>query len=115
MIVAGAISLGSHETGPDTLPLPARSAALRRAGVALSSTNGLMTDALVRSFVYDKSLDVSKYADILREPLVRQGTTAAHAEWFVDLLVPPKDAISTRSEEIAKFTLPTALIWGDKD
>lgn len=115
VIVAGAIGLGSHETGPDALPLPARSAALRRAGVALTSTNGLMTERLIRSFVYDKSLDVSKYADILRQPLSRQGTTGAHAEWIVDLIVPPKDALSTREEVIAKLTLPTAMIWGDKD
>ena len=47
--------------------------------------------------------------------MIRQGTTAAHADWLVDLLVPPKDAVSTREEEIAKFALPTALIWGDKD
>ncbi len=115
VIVSGAVGLGAHETGPDTLPLPARSKYIRRAGVALTSTNGLMTENLIKSFIYDKSLDVSKYASVLQQPMNREGTTAAHADWLVDLLVPPKDAISTREDEIAKFTLPTALIWGDKD
>ncbi len=115
VIVSGAVGLNSHTTGPDTLPLPARSKYIRRAGVALTSTNGLMTEKLIKSFIYDKSLDVSKYATVLQQPMNRQGTTAAHADWFVDLLVPPKDALSTREDEIATFALPTALIWGDKD
>ena len=115
VIVSGAIGLNTHETGPDTLPLPARNALLRRAGVALTSTNGVMTETLIRTFIYDKSLDVSKYAAVLQQPMVRQGTTAAHADWLVDLIVPPKDALSTRENEISKFPLPTAIIWGDKD
>lgn len=115
VIVSGAVGLNAHETGPDTLPLPARRKYIRRAGVALTSTNGLMTESLIKSFIYDKTLDVSKYATVLQQPMVRQGTTAAHADWLVDLLVPPKDALSTREDKIASFTLPTALIWGDKD
>ncbi|WGI22221.1 alpha/beta hydrolase [Amylibacter sp. IMCC11727] len=115
VIVSGAVGLNAHETGPDTLPLPARSKYVRRAGVALTSTNGLMTESLIKSFIYDKSLDVSKYATVLQQPMIRKGTTAAHADWLVDLLVPPKDALSTRKDEIAKLTMPTAFIWGDKD
>ena len=65
VIVSGAVGLNAHETGPDTLPLPARSKYIRRAGVALTSTNGLMTESLIRSFIYDKTLDVSKYATVL--------------------------------------------------
>ncbi|MCO4823313.1 MAG: alpha/beta hydrolase [Amylibacter sp.] len=115
VIVSGAVGLNAHETGPDKLPLFATSKYVRRAGVALTSTNPLMTENLIRSFIYDKSLDVSKYAAVLQQPTNRKGTTAAHADWIVDLLVPPKDALSTCEPEIAKFTLPTALIWGDKD
>lgn len=115
VIVAGAVGLNAHETGRESLPFPASNPTIRRAGVALTSTNPLMTERLIRSFVYDKSLDVSKYAEILRQPNIRKGTTAAQADWFVHLIVPPKDALSTRPEEIAKITLPTAFIWGDKD
>jgi len=115
VIDPGAVGLNVHETGPDKLPFFATSQYVRRAGVALTSTNPLMTENLIRSFIYDKTLDVSKYAAVLQQPTNRKGTTTARAEWIVDLLVPPNDALSTREPEIAKFTLPTTLIWGAKD
>ena len=95
MDVSGAVDLGTHEASPDKLPLPARSKYIRRAGVALTSTNNLMTKNLIRSFSCDKTLNVSKYATAMQQPVNRKGAIAAKFNRLMKLLVPPKGVLST--------------------
>ena len=56
-----------------------------------------------------------RWSQILQRPMVIEGSTAAFADWLPSLLVPPVDARSTRPENYRALTLPTRLIWGDKD
>lgn len=46
----------------------------------------------------------------MQQPVNQKGTTAAKFNRLMNLLIPPKDVLSTRENEIAKFILPTALI-----
>lgn len=114
VIVSGALGLGSHEAAKP-LPLPLRSATIRRLATSLTATNPLATKLLFAQMMYRKDAATEARAEILRLPLNGEGMTESVATWSTTLLSPPRDARSTRAESYRNLSLPTALIWGDKD
>lgn len=114
VMVAGAVGLGSHDE-PKDLPLPLRPRWLRQTVVSLTGTNPLLTKTLLAQLLYNKDAATDDIVDILQRPMILRGSTAAFADWLPSLLVPPRDALSTRAENYAVLRLPTRLIWGDRD
>lgn len=116
VIVSGAIGMGSHTNGRDSMPFPLGNRAMRQLLVSATFTNPLLTKTFLSSFIHRKDRATDEYVEILKKPLARAGSTAAVAEWLPYLLVAPKDARSTRPEEYKKLRIPNvALIWGDQD
>jgi len=114
IIIDGAVGVGSHELDK-SMPLPLRPLWLRRVALSMTVTNPLATKWLLSLFLHRKDRANDHYADILRRPAVLQGSTEELAKWLPSLLVPPKDALSTRPEALRALAKPTAIIWGRED
>ncbi|MEM7439545.1 MAG: alpha/beta hydrolase [Pseudomonadota bacterium] len=114
VLVAGAVALNSHDSDA-TLAAPLRSSQLRRTVVSVSLNNPLVTKSGLAMMLHKKDQAQKRYVDILKRPMAGEGLTEAYAQWLPTLLTPPKDALSTRPESYRALTLPTVLIWGDKD
>lgn len=115
VIVAGALAVGGHEKQTTNLPWPANKAKLREFAVALTATNPMATRFLLKQMLHRKDRATEKYANILRLPLSQKGTTKAVSQWAPSLLLPPKNAASTRRDAYKTLPLTTEIIWGDKD
>ncbi len=112
VVVDGALGLNSH--GKD-LPLPLRFGPLREAVTALTMNNPLLTGTFLRQLIHVDAAATDEVLTVLKAPFIRQGTTESYADWVPSLLVPPQDALSTRSESYAALSLPAAYIWGEED
>lgn len=77
-------------------------------------TNPQMTGPLLRSFIARKDAAVP-WLDTLREPMRRQGTTKAYAQWMPELLMVNDGALSRKSAALAAIKVPVSLIWGEAD
>lgn len=114
VVVSGAIGMGGHNSEKG-LPLPLRPLLFREAAVSATVTNPWAMEPLLGLFLHRKDSVTPEQIDILNQPMRLRHTTEALAGWLPSLLVAPKDALSTRPEEIAKAGIPVALIWGDRD
>lgn len=114
VMVAGAVGLNSHRKAKE-LPVLLRPGWLRQMIVSVTGTNPLLTKTLLAQLLYVKDAATDDAVEVLQRPMVLSGSTAAFADWVPSLLVPPTDARSTRSANYQILTLPTQLIWGDKD
>lgn len=114
VIVSGAIGLDSHQS-ERALPLLLRPLLFREAAISATVTNPWVMEPMLGLFLHRKDSVTPEQIDILNRPMRLRHTTEALAGWVPSLLVPPKDALSTRPEEIGKARPPVSLIWGDKD
>jgi pimeloyl-ACP methyl ester carboxylesterase len=114
VVVSGAIGLNSHLTGK-TLLWPMGNPSVREFAVSATVTNPYAMRPLLKLFLHRKEAATDAVVAMLNHPGTRPGTTAALADWLPSLLVPPKDAQSTRPESWEALTLPLAFIWGDRD
>lgn len=114
IVVSGAIGLDGHLEDKG-LPWPLESVTMRELAISATVTNPRATGWLLRRFLYRTETATDEIIAMLNRPGKRPGTTAAYADWLPSLLVPPRDALSTRPESWAALTLPIALIWGDQD
>lgn len=115
VIVAGALGVGTADDAAKALPFPLRSLAVRQAAVSLTATNPLAIRSLLAQMLYRKERASEVYAEILKQPLRVEGSTAAVADWAPSLLVPPAEALSTRASAYRTLPLQTEIIWGDQD
>jgi pimeloyl-ACP methyl ester carboxylesterase len=113
VVVDGALGVGSSAKDA-SMPLLLRPLWLREVALASTATNPLLTRRLLASLIHRKDR-AAPYVEILQQPMRRRGSTAAMSDWLPSLLLPPKDALSTRPDDLRKTTLPTALIWGAED
>jgi pimeloyl-ACP methyl ester carboxylesterase len=97
------------------IPLLARPQLLRRLLVSATATNMLATRTLLKSLIYRKDRALPRYVTILEQPLPREGTTAAYADWLPILLTNDPSAASAHGRSYRSLQMPMALIWGDKD
>ena len=114
VLVSGAIGLGSHLEAR-TIPWPLGNSTAREFAVSATVTNPPAMGWLLKLFLYRKETATDEVVAMLNRPGNRPGTTTAYADWLPSLLVPPKDAQSTRAEAWQALALPLALIWGDRD
>lgn len=114
VIVNGALGLGTHEE-QGGMPIVLRNGRVREWIVSFTGTNPYLTRRLLAGLLYVKSAASQQVVDVLQRPMTIKGSTQAFSQWLPSLLVPPKDAKSTRPENYAGLTMPVAIIWGDKD
>lgn len=114
VIVDGAIGLESHQS-PKTLPFPMTSAKTREFLTSATATNPLLTRQFLRNFMFIKDAATPDAVDMLQRPMTRKGYTRAVNAWVPQLLQPPKDAASTRSENWQSLNVPTVFLWGAQD
>ena len=114
IIIDGAVGVNSHLK--DTkFPAILGPMWLRETVVSATITNPLLSRWLLQQFLHRKDRATDEYLQVLSRPAVLEGSTREVARWLPSLVVPPKDALSTRPDEIAKITLPTAILWGAED
>lgn len=110
VIVDGA--LGLDDRAP-AWPLGAALALwpVNEALVSATITNFAATETLLKQFLYRKGAATDEILAILRQPLSREGTTAALARWLPTLIEPRPD---TRAA-LGVIRLPVEILWGDRD
>lgn len=114
VVIDGALGIGSHEQDAE-LPWPLRPAWLRELVLSATVTNPLLTKSLLALFLHRKDRANDRYAAILQRPGVLRDATGELARWLPSLLVPPRDAQSTRPEAYRALGVPTAVLWGRED
>lgn len=95
----------------------ARSLSVQPVGEAVVSalvTNPMATTPVLRTFVHRKE-SAALWAQTLQAPMVREGSTAAYAQWLPNLFVAGDGAKSRSRDALAAITVPVAIIWGEAD
>ncbi len=114
IIVAGAIGLNAH-LEPVDMPALLDNELFRRLAVSGNASNPRLTKTLLRNLIHVKDTATYDVIDVLQQPMTRAGYTHAVTQWVPSLLSSPHEALSTRPENWRALSLPTFLIWGDKD
>ncbi len=118
VIVCGALGLhadGENYPEDGLLSWPIHNAQISEALIAAVVTNPMFTRSLLAMMLYNKNAATSAQAEILQYPMARRGSTIAYAEWLPSLLLPDRAALSAYTKNYSTLTLPTAIIWGEKD
>ena len=89
-------------------------APLGQAVTSASVTNPPLTGPLLRSFLARKDA-ADPWLATLKEPMRREGTTAAYAEWLPNLLTVNDGARSRTRAGLKAIVAPSAIIWGAAD
>lgn len=77
-------------------------------------TNPLLTGPLLRSMIARRD-SAAAWVDTIRQPMRREGTTAAYAAWLPNLFATDDGAVSRRSANLRRIRPPVSLIWGEAD
>jgi pimeloyl-ACP methyl ester carboxylesterase len=88
---------------------------LRNAVVATTVTNPRMTRRLLSRFVEKQEAITPARIAVLQAPLAVQGGTAAFSDWLIEFLTSKEAPLSQRPDAYRALTLPTLVVWGDKD
>ena len=77
-------------------------------------TNPVALEPLLRSMIARKE-QAERWVPVLRQPMRREGTTSAYADWLPNLFATQDGALSRRTANLRAIEVPVALIWGDAD
>ncbi len=77
-------------------------------------TNPMLTGRLLRSMLARRDT-ADAWIETIRQPMRRQGTTAAYAAWLPELFVANDASLSRRSVHLRRIAMPVHLIWGEAD
>ena len=91
-----------------------RSLPVAELATSASVTNPNQLEPLLRSMIARKD-KAQRWVSTLREPMIREGTTAAYAAWLPNLFAKQDGALSRKSAQLRGIKVPVALIWGDAD
>jgi pimeloyl-ACP methyl ester carboxylesterase len=108
-----AVGLDAEPGGAAAVVLRARP--LRSTLVATTVTNPLLTRRLLTQFVANHDAVTGARIQVLQAPLVVQGATDAFGDWLLDFVTSREVALSTQVDAYRALTLPTLVIWGDRD
>jgi pimeloyl-ACP methyl ester carboxylesterase len=89
--------------------------ALRNAIVATTVTNPLLTRRLLSRFVEKQEAITEARLAVLQAPLALQGDTDAFGDWLLEFVTSQEAPLSKRPDAYRALTVPTLIIWGDKD
>jgi len=114
VIVAGAIGLREDQNST-RIPMILSNESARRIITGATASNPILTGVFLRNFINIKDAATPEIVKVLRQPISREGYTAAVAQWLPQLFETPRHARSTQPIEWQKLNLPTQIIWGDQD
>lgn len=114
VIVAGAIGLREDQNSTH-IPMILSNESARRIITGATASNPILTGAFLRNFINIKDAATPEIIKVLRQPISREGYTAAVAQWLPQLFETPLRARSTQPTEWQNLNLPTHIIWGDQD
>lgn len=77
-------------------------------------TNPSALEPFLRSMIARKEM-ARRWVPVLRQPMVREGTTSAYAAWLPNLFTRQDHALSRSSANLQAMRPPVAIIWGDAD
>ena len=114
VLVDAALGKLDPPTGEGTLAAIAGAPPVGQLVIGAIVTNPMMTGTMLKSFMHrDSAADA--WIDTIRQPMAREGTTAAYAEWLPQLVVANDDSRSRRRAELQAIRVPVAIIWGERD
>ena len=116
VLLAPALGLGepasaSGGLAPRLLSVPA----IGRIIVAATLANPLLLRRGLGWFMADPNGATQEMADVLRAPLRAKGYVDGLGGWLPLFLFAPEGGLSLQPDAYARLTMPTLLIWGDKD
>ena len=120
VLVDAALGFGSDgqfEPIHPTLPTRAFFAihSLRNAVLSATATNPLMTKKLLSTFVANPAILTPALLSVYQKPLVVKDSTNRLGDWLAVLSLDQDTSLSGKLSNFSKLTMPTLLIWGDKD
>jgi pimeloyl-ACP methyl ester carboxylesterase len=120
VLVDGALGFGSDgEFAPNDPTFLARVffdvTPLRNAVLSATATNPLMTKRLLGTFVANPETLTPPILSIYQKPFVVKDSTNRLGDWLKVLSVDQDTSLSGKLSNFSKLTMPTLLIWGDKD
>src|ERR1051326_6758050 len=88
---------------------------LRNSALALTVTNPLLTKKLLSTFVADPNVLTPSLLAIYQKPFVVKDSTNRLGDWLKVLSQDQDNSQSANFANFSKLTMPTMLIWGNKD
>jgi pimeloyl-ACP methyl ester carboxylesterase len=77
-------------------------------------TNPLLTKKFLTSFIYDPADATDELVSLYQKPQQVEGVSAAVAEWFPSV-TSPEYSEASKKENYMKISVPTLIVWGEKD
>jgi pimeloyl-ACP methyl ester carboxylesterase len=88
---------------------------LRNAVLSATATNPAMTKKLLGNFVADPQILTPALLSVYQKPFAVKDSTNRLGDWLKVLSVDEDTSRSGTLSNFSKLTMPTLLIWGDKD
>jgi pimeloyl-ACP methyl ester carboxylesterase len=90
-------------------------APLRNTLVAATVTNPPMTRRLLLPLIATPSAATDERVAMFQRPFVVSGSTSAVGEWLAPFVTRRERSRSTEVRRYASLTMPTLVLWGDRD
>ena len=83
--------------------------------LSATATNPLFTKTLISAMVLDPADANPETIKILQEPLVLEDATNTLGDWLKSVLGPQEISLTSDPAKYQSLTMPTLIIWGDRD
>jgi pimeloyl-ACP methyl ester carboxylesterase len=83
--------------------------------IAATVTNPRLTGRLLGQFVADPAAVTDARVRMLQAPLALEGATTAFGDWLMDFMTSDERPLSTDPNAYQGLSIPTLVIWGDRD
>ncbi|MDX6769409.1 MAG: alpha/beta hydrolase [Elusimicrobiota bacterium] len=115
VLIAPALGLGAPPAAPGVAGALLKRPAVARLVVAATLANPLLQRRGLARFMADPSRATPAMAAVLRRPLYSKGFVAGLADWLPRFLFDAETGLSADPKSYARLTMPTLLVWGDRD
>jgi pimeloyl-ACP methyl ester carboxylesterase len=88
---------------------------LRNAVLSATATNPLMTKRLLSTFVANPEVLTPALLSVYQKPFAVKDSTNRLGDWLKVFSVDSDTSLSGKLSNISKLSMPTLLMWGDKD
>lgn len=88
---------------------------LRNAMIASTITNPLFTRKLLQLMIHDPADATPAHVQMLQQPLTLIGSTDTLGDWLLPFLTVTDTGLSSKPDAYQALTMPTLLIWGERD
>ena len=88
---------------------------IRNGLVAATLTNPLFTKRLLELLIATPAAATPARVHMLQQPFVVTGTTDAFGRWLVPFATTRERSLSTDPARVRTLTMPTLVMWGEKD